>query len=464
MKVVRIGKRWVGEGQPCFLAAEVGINHNGDMDLAHRSIDAAADAGADAVKFQNYHTEDFLSDRSLTYEYVSQGKTVVEPQYDMFKRCELAPAQLRELRAHCDRREVIFFSTPTSEKGIQELLELGMSLLKNGSDYLVNLPLIRAMARTGLPTVISTGMATLDDVKDGVEAFRGAGGKDLILLHCTSSYPTPPEDVHLRKIGALSTAFDCVVGLSDHTEGTVAAIGAVALGACMIEKHFTLDRNLPPQLRQQVLAALAVMIGLTANVYRPAANAAVADLVPEEERVRAFGLLYWAENLGFSAAAIAGGVIATHSFPALFLADAVTSVLFAIVIMRGLHGTRVPASAPSGSASRTDFSRSPSASVRSSKRSRSACSESGRRMPRNASSHSFFTSVSDSDMTMPPVACLALTRKSWPACAPWQGTGRAFAGTTSGRSGQPGFPPLSAVPTTAKHVGTCRHTPAAVIA
>ena len=245
MKVVRIGKRWVGEGQPCFLAAEVGINHNGDMELAHRSIDAAADAGADAIKFQNYHTEDFLSDRSLTYEYVSQGKTVVEPQYDMFKRCELAPAQLRELRAHCDRREVIFFSTPTSEKGIQELLELGMSLLKNGSDYLVNLPLIRAMARTGLPTVISTGMATLDDVKDGVEAFRGAGGKDLILLHCTSSYPTPPEDVHLRKIGALSTAFDCVVGLSDHTEGTVAAIGAVALGACMIEKHFTLDKNLP---------------------------------------------------------------------------------------------------------------------------------------------------------------------------------------------------------------------------
>ena len=245
MRVVRIGKRSVGEGQPCFLAAEVGINHNGDMDLAHRSIDAAADAGADAVKFQNYHTEDFISDRSLKHEYVSQGKTVVESQYEMFKRCELVPSQLRELREHCDRRDVIFFSTPTSEKGIQDLLELGVSLLKNGSDYLVNLTLIRAMARTGLPTVISTGMATLDDVKDAVEAFRSAGGKDLILLHCTSSYPTPPEDVHLRKIGALSGAFDCPVGLSDHTDGTVAAIGAVALGACMIEKHFTLDKNLP---------------------------------------------------------------------------------------------------------------------------------------------------------------------------------------------------------------------------
>ncbi len=245
MKVVRIGKRLVGEGQPCFLAAEVGINHNGDMDLAHRSIDAAVEAGADAVKFQNYRTEDFISDRSLMYEYVSQGKIVVESQYDMFKRCELAPRTLRELREHCDQRGVVFFSTPTSEKGIQELLELGVSLLKNGSDYLVNLPLIRAMARTGLPTVISTGMATWDDMKDAVEAFRGAGGKDLILLHCTSSYPTPAEDVHLRKIGALSAGFDCAVGLSDHSDGTVAAIGAVALGACMIEKHFTLDKNLP---------------------------------------------------------------------------------------------------------------------------------------------------------------------------------------------------------------------------
>ncbi len=245
MKVVRIGKRWVGEGQPCFLAAEVGINHNGDLNLAHRCIDAAADAGADAVKFQNYHTEDFLSDRSLTHEYVSQGKTVVEPQYDMFKRCELAPARLRELREHCDRRGVIFFSTPMSEKGIGELIEVGSPLLKNGSDCLVHLPLIRAMARTGLPTVISTGMATLEDVKDAVEAFRQAGGRDLILLHCTSAYPTPPEDVHLRKIAALSAAFDCAVGLSDHTDGTVAAIGAVALGACMIEKHFTLDKRLP---------------------------------------------------------------------------------------------------------------------------------------------------------------------------------------------------------------------------
>lgn len=282
MKVVRIGQRWVGEGQPCFLAAEVGINHNGDMDLAHRSIEAAADAGADAVKFQNYHTEDFVSDRSLMYEYVSQGKTVVEPQYDMFKRCELAPEKLRELREHCDRRGVIFFSTPTSEQGIAELIEAGSPLVKNGSDCLVHLPLIRAMACTGLPTVISTGMAMLADVKDAVEAFRGAGGKDLILLHCTSSYPTPAEDVHLRKIGALAATFDCPVGLSDHTDGIVAAVGSVALGACMIEKHFTIDKNLsgpdhrfsadPAEFRLMVESVRAMEKSLGSPELKPAAS------------------------------------------------------------------------------------------------------------------------------------------------------------------------------------------------
>jgi N,N'-diacetyllegionaminate synthase len=245
MKQVRIGRRFIGAGWPCFLAAEIGINHNGDLNLAHRSIDAAAEAGADAVKFQNYRTEDFVSGRSLEYEYVSQGQTVVESQYDMFKRCELSPCSLRELRDHCNRRNVIFFSTPSSEGGLQELAELGVPLLKNGSDYLVHLPLIQAMARSGIPTVLSTGMATYAEIEDAVNAFRQAGGKDLILLHCTSSYPTPPEDVHLRKLPALASAFDCPAGFSDHSCGNVAAIAAVALGACMIEKHFTLDKNLP---------------------------------------------------------------------------------------------------------------------------------------------------------------------------------------------------------------------------
>jgi len=246
MKPIAIGKtRKIGMDQPCFLVAEIGINHNGDLALAHREIDAAADSGADAVKFQNYHTEAFLSDRSLTYEYVSQGETVVESQFDMFKRCELRPDSLRELRQHCEQRGVVFFSTPTDEEGVAELVREGVGLLKNGSDCLGHLPLIRCMARTGLPTVISTGMATREDIDDAVRAFRDAGGIDLILLHCTSEYPTPAEDVNLRKIPALAQAYGCPVGFSDHTDGIVAAVGAVTLCACFIEKHFTLNKQLP---------------------------------------------------------------------------------------------------------------------------------------------------------------------------------------------------------------------------
>ncbi|HZT87590.1 MAG TPA: N-acetylneuraminate synthase family protein [Stellaceae bacterium] len=235
----------IGPGRPCFIAAEIGINHNGDLDLAHRTIDAARRAGADAVKFQNYRTEDFVRDRSLTYTYRSGGREVTEAQYDLFKRCELDRDALAALFRHCRDIGLIPFTTPTSEAGIADAQAAGAALLKNGSDYLTHLPLIRAMARSGATTILSTGMATLAEIDDAVRAFRGAGGRSLVLLHCVSAYPAPPASVNLRKIPALAAAFDCPVGFSDHTEGIVAAAAAVALGAVMVEKHFTLDRALP---------------------------------------------------------------------------------------------------------------------------------------------------------------------------------------------------------------------------
>ncbi len=242
---IKINNRCIGYNNPCFIVAEIGINHNGDLELAKKCIDAAVEAGADGVKFQNYRTKDFISDPSITYEYTSQGKKVVESQYDMFKRYELSYAQLKELSDYSNRKNTIFFSTPTSKKGLQELVEIGVPLIKNGSDYLTHLPLIRAMAGSGLPTIISTGMATFTEIEDAVRAFSEAGGKGLILLHCTSSYPAPVEEINLRKIPGLSINFACPVGFSDHTSGTTAAIAAVALGSCFIEKHFTLNNNLP---------------------------------------------------------------------------------------------------------------------------------------------------------------------------------------------------------------------------
>lgn len=208
-------------------------------------IDAAKASGADAVKFQNYRTEDFLSDRTLTYDYVSQGKKVTESQWDMFKRYELDRAAVMAIARHCRDSGILFSSTPTSVKGVAELREAGAAFLKNGSDFLMHLPLIAAMAQTGLPTVISTGMAMQDDVDDAVSAYRAAGGREMVLLHCVSAYPAPLDAMNLRRMQALAGTYDCPVGLSDHSEGVAAAAAAVAMGACIVEKHFTLDRNLP---------------------------------------------------------------------------------------------------------------------------------------------------------------------------------------------------------------------------
>ncbi len=245
MDPISIGKKRIGTGEPCFIVAEIGINHNGDLALAHSLIDEAAKAGADAVKIQNYKTEDFVIDSSLMYEFVSQGNIVRVSQYDMFKKYELNPDVLPELCDHCIKCGIEFLGTPTSEEGVEQLIEAGATLIKNGSDFLTHIPLIRVMARTRLPTILSTGMATLAEIDEAVHAFRESGGSDLIVLHCVSSYPTPSEDVHLRKIPVLSAAFGCHVGFSDHTEGTIASLGSVVHGACMIEKHFTLDKDLP---------------------------------------------------------------------------------------------------------------------------------------------------------------------------------------------------------------------------
>ena len=242
--VIQVGDRRIGAGCPTFLAAEVGINHNGNLDVAHRMIDAAATAGADGVKFQNFRAEDFISTKELTYEYVVSSETVRESQLEMFKRYQTRPEWLSELKEHCDQAGVVFFSTPTSQQGIEELVELGAPLLKNGSDYLGNSELIGLMASTKIPVVVSTGMADQDDVADAVSAFLDAGGEELVLLHCTSVYPTPPEEVHVRKMVTLRELFGCPVGLSDHSMGVVSAVTAVALGGCFIEKHFTLDRTM----------------------------------------------------------------------------------------------------------------------------------------------------------------------------------------------------------------------------
>ncbi len=227
-----------------FIVAEIGINHNGNMNIAKESMAAAAKSGADSVKFQNYVTEDFITDKSIQYKYESEGKQVIESMYDMFKRCELDNDQIIDLKNYADKLNIDFHSTPTSTAGIKILKKIGCKIIKNGSDYLTNIELIREMGKTGLHTVLSTGMATLSEIDNAVNAFRSTGNNKLTLLHCTSSYPTPPSSVNLKRIKTLKECFACDIGFSDHTEGNTASIGSINYGTTWIEKHFTLSKML----------------------------------------------------------------------------------------------------------------------------------------------------------------------------------------------------------------------------
>lgn len=227
-----------------FIVAEIGINHNGDMEIAKDTIQAAFHAGADAVKFQNYKTEDFINDKSLFLEYEQNGKQIRESQFEIFKRCELNRENMFFLKKICDDIGINFHSTPTSKQGINDILDVGGEILKNGSDYLTDHRLIRLMGETGKFTVLSTGMATLAEIEFAVNTYMKTGNSHLMLLHCTSSYPTPPEDVNLARIKTLKSTFGLPVGFSDHSEGVYASVGATILGAKWIEKHFTLDKNL----------------------------------------------------------------------------------------------------------------------------------------------------------------------------------------------------------------------------
>jgi N-acetylneuraminate synthase/N,N'-diacetyllegionaminate synthase len=246
MKKVKIGERWIGDGKPIYIVAEAGINHNGDVDLAKGMINEAKTCGVDAVKFQVFKAEEFVSDPNSTHTYRSQGKLITEPQLDMFKRYEFEVDEWKEIFEYCKNKNIEFFATPQNPSDLDFILSIvDMPVIKVGSDDLTNLELLEYYAKKNKPLIISAGMAYISEIEDAVNTIRNTGNKDLIVLHCVSSYPADAEEVNLRKILTIKQAFVVVVGFSDHTIGCTAAVGAVVLGAEVIEKHFTLDKNLP---------------------------------------------------------------------------------------------------------------------------------------------------------------------------------------------------------------------------
>jgi len=240
-----IGPRRIGRGEPVFIVAEAGVNHNGDLALARRLVDAAAECGADAVKFQTFAVDALLTREAPKAGYQLETTGSGESQRDMLARLELGAEALAELGVRAAKGGLVFFSTPFDEASADALDALGVALFKVPSGEITNLPLLRHVAGKGRPIIVSTGMATLEEVEDAVRAIREAGDPPVALLHCLSAYPAPAGEVNLRAMDALSARFGCPVGYSDHTLGVDIAVAAVARGACIIEKHLTLDTSLP---------------------------------------------------------------------------------------------------------------------------------------------------------------------------------------------------------------------------
>jgi N-acetylneuraminate synthase/N,N'-diacetyllegionaminate synthase len=241
-----IAGRCIGPNEPPYCIAEVGINHNGDLDTAKRMIEVAKAAGADAVKFQTFKAEEFCGDPEQTFTYNSQGKTVTEFMLQMFKRYEFPPEAWREIKVHCESVDITFFSTPQNRSDLDMLLEIGVPAIKVGSDDFTNLPLLRNYSTSQMPLILSCGMSDLAEVHQALETVGWFDGHPVALLLCTSQYPTPAEDVNINKLTTLQQAFPgLLVGFSDHTQGALAAALAVSRGARIFEKHFTLDKDNP---------------------------------------------------------------------------------------------------------------------------------------------------------------------------------------------------------------------------
>lgn len=239
----RIAGHEIGADRPCFLIAEAGVNHDGSVDRALELVDAAAWSGADAVKFQTFKAERLVTEWASKASYQAKRTGAGETQADMLRRLELPEVAWPDIARRCEQHGLVFLSTPFDEVSAELLYSLGMPAIKVPSGELTNLQMIARFASEQLPMIVSTGMGTLDEVADAVEAVRTAGAPPLALLHCVSDYPAAPRDANLRAMATMRERFGVPVGWSDHTEGRDVAIAAAALGADIVEKHFTLDRN-----------------------------------------------------------------------------------------------------------------------------------------------------------------------------------------------------------------------------
>lgn len=282
--------------KPCFIIAEAGVNHNGEIALARDLVDAAYEARADAVKFQTWVTEEIVTKDSRAADY-QEANAGIRSQYALLKQLELPQAAFREVKDYAKKRGILFLSTPDDSTSARFLAEMGMPLLKVGSGELTNLPFLSELAAYHLPMIVSTGMATMEEVRAAVDVIRDAGDPPLALLHCVSNYPASPEECNLRAMDAMAEAFQVPVGFSDHTMGQAIAAAAVARGACILEKHLTLDTAMegpdhacsldPAAFRNLVETIRAVEAALGDGVKAPSPSEQKTREVVRKEAVAA---------------------------------------------------------------------------------------------------------------------------------------------------------------------------------
>jgi N,N'-diacetyllegionaminate synthase len=280
------GNKISGSNAVCIIA-EIGINHNGDIELAKNLIDSAAGAGVDAVKFQTLNARRYISRFAPKAKYQLKTTEKEESQVEMVSKYELSKEQHIELMKYSQQRGLPFFSTAFDRGGVDLLSELDVECFKIPSGEINNLPLIEHIATKGKPIILSTGMSSLGEVERAVDLIKDQGVQDIALLHCVSNYPASPEDSNLRAMDTMRKAFELPVGYSDHTPGIEIAVAAVALGACMIEKHFTLDRALPGPDHQASLVPeeLQALVRAIRNVEKSLGNG-VKRSMPSEENTK----------------------------------------------------------------------------------------------------------------------------------------------------------------------------------
>lgn len=265
----------------CLIIAEAGVNHNGSLDVAYQLCDAAKEAGADAVKFQTWKTERIITHHVDQADYQAANTGRKESQFDMLKRLELSFDDFRNVKRHCDEIGIMFASTADDAEGTDFLVNLGVPFLKVGSGDIANVSFLRYLGTRNMPVLLSTGMSTLADVDVSINALRDGGAEDITVLHCTTNYPCPYQDVNLKAMITLRDAFHLPVGYSDHTIGSEVAVAAVAMGARVVEKHFTLDKNMegpdhlastePAEFKKMVEQIRHIEAALGDGVKRPTA-------------------------------------------------------------------------------------------------------------------------------------------------------------------------------------------------